>query len=127
MRSVARTDGAGNDDVDEDRDLWDRVGRKAAAMQLADAHHDVDEALYTLTEETMLVDEDPSPEQVRAARRALNAARWALEEYAAPAAGIEPWGDPPLRVPMGVLWELTDHPKAEGVDPREYVEEETDE
>jgi hypothetical protein len=127
MSSAARTDG-GDDGVNEERpDLWDHVGRHAAAMELVDAHHDVGKALGELTEETMLVGEDPSPEQVRTAREALNAARWALGQYAAPAAGVEPWGDPPPRIPMGVLWELTDHPKADGVDPRAYLPEDTDE
>ena len=127
MSSAARTDG-GDDGGDEERpDLWERAGRHAAAMKLVDAHHDADDAYYALTEETMLVGEDPSPEQVRTAREALNAARWALEQYAAPAAGVEPWGDPPPRIPMGVLWELTDHPKADGVDPRAYLPEDTDE
>jgi hypothetical protein len=119
MSSATPTDCV--DDDAEATELWERAGRKAAAMQLVDAHHDVDEALAALTDATMLVGEDPSPEQVRTARRALNAARWALEAYAAPAAGVEPWGDPPPRIPTGVLWELTDHPKADDVDPREYL------
>jgi len=125
MSSATPTDGV-DDDV-EAAELWERAGRKAAAMQLVGAHHDLDDAFAALTDRTMLVGEDPSPEQVRAARRALNAARWALEAYAAPAAGVDPWGDPPPRIPNGVLWELTDHPKADDVDPREYLPEDGDE
>jgi len=126
MSSAARTDGAG-DDVDERGDLWARVGREAVGNQLNGARHDVEAVMHDIAVETLFAADDPSPEQVRKARQALNEARWILEEFVAPAAGVESWGDPPMRVPMGVLWDLTNHPKADGVDPREYVEEEPNE
>jgi len=122
MRSVALTDDA-DVEGDDRGDLWVRVGRKAVARELDGARHDVDTALHDVAVDTMYHGEDPTPEQVRAARRALNEARARLEESVAPAAGVEPWGDPPADVPMGVLWELTNHPKADGVDPREYLDE----
>ena len=108
-------------------DLWERVGRKAAAQELEGARYDVKDSLHALTVETMFRGDDPSREQVVAARRALNDARRILEEFIAPAAGAESWGDPVPEVPMGVLWDMTDHPRAEDVDPREYLEEETEE
>jgi hypothetical protein len=130
----ARADGGDTgdpDDVQDDRgDLWEQSGRKAAGMQLVGAHHDVEEILFEVTAETMLVGEDPTADQIREARMALNTARRVLEEFVAPAAGEEPWGEPMPDIPVGVLWEMTDHPRAEGVDPREYLDdapEETDE
>jgi len=70
-------------------DLWDRVRRQAAAMELEGARYDAGDALHSLTVETMFRGEGPTPEQVREARRALNHVRRALEQYIAPAAECE--------------------------------------
>jgi len=84
---------------------------------------DAEEALYGEYDGEGEYSGDLRPEHVYAMRRVLNRARERVENEVAPVAGVEPWGDPPPRIPMGVLWELTDHPKAEGVDPWEYVDE----
>jgi len=52
----------------------------------------------------------------------LHGAVWTGFELA-PVAGAEPWGNPPPRIPMDVLWQLTEHPRADGVDPREYIDD----
>jgi hypothetical protein len=87
-------------------ELWDRVGRRSAADALGNARYDVDEAMEMLTVETMFQGEDPSPEDIRAARLALNTARRVLEEFVAPAAGCEEWGDPIPEMPYGRYREI---------------------
>jgi hypothetical protein len=69
--------------------------------------------------------QDPSevtPEQVRQLRRELNRALHHVENHLAAAVGVEPWEEPP-RIPMSKLFELTEHPRAEGVDPLDYVDD----
>jgi hypothetical protein len=104
MSSTPRTDGGAGDE--EPVDLWDRSGRMAAAMELEDARYDVDEAIEILTVETMFQGDDPSPEDIRAARQALNKARRVLEEFVAPSAGCEEWGEPVPDMPYGRYWEI---------------------
>jgi hypothetical protein len=103
--SSTRTDG-GDGQGEQYADLWDRVGRKAAAMEVEGARCDVDEVMEELVVETMFQGDDPTPEQIRAARRALNGARRALEEYVAPAAGCDEWGDPIPEMPYGRYREI---------------------
>jgi len=117
------------DDVPEWAITWAEVGSELLRAELADirfefeeAFHEAEEALYGEYDGEGRYSGDLSPEHVYAMRRALNRARERVENEVAPVAGVEPWGDPPPRIPMGVLWELTNHPKAEDVDPREYVE-----
>lgn len=85
----------------DDAELWRKVGRNAAADELEEARHDVESAMYDITIETMMRGGDPTPEQIREARMALNFAHRVLEEYIAPAAGCESWGDPVPDMPHG--------------------------
>ena len=118
------TDNSEQEDGLEWAVTWAEVGRELlrgemidCRFQLEDAFRDIEETLY----ETDECSGEVTHEQVRQLRIALNKARHHVENHLAPVAGAEPWGDPAPRVPMGVLWELTDHPKAEGVDPLDYV------
>lgn len=103
LAQMARlADAGGADGGDEqDTDLWDRAGRKAVAMELEAACNDAVGAVEEVGANTMLQGEDPSPEQVRAARRQLNDLRRILEEFVAPAAGCDEWGDPLPEIPHG--------------------------
>lgn len=101
--------GEGDDETDgPECELWDRVGRKAAAMELEGARYDADDALHSLTVETMFRGEDPTPEQVREARRELNHVRRVLEQYIAPAAGCEEWGEPVPDMPYSVYRDVVE-------------------
>lgn len=126
------------EDIDEnssngpDREgVWEQVGRDLLQREFVDIRHEI-EAVFRDAEKA--VSGGPhgeggnsgelTPEHITAMRHALNRARERVESVGAPPAGVEPWSDPPPRIPMGVMWELTNHPKAEGVDPRDYVDEE---
>ncbi|QLH78655.1 hypothetical protein HZS55_15765 [Halosimplex rubrum] len=85
----------------DDAEKWREVGRKAVGMELEDARYDVESALYAITVDTMFRGGDPTADQVKEARMALNLAHRILEEYVAPAAGCEPWGDPVPDMPYG--------------------------
>ena len=87
-------------------DLWDRVGRKAAAMELEGARRDAVVALDDISTETMFRGEDPDPEQIREARRRLNDLRRILEEFVAPAAGCEEWASRCPHMPYGHYREI---------------------
>lgn len=100
MSSTPRADGG------SDGDQWEQAGRRAAAMTLQTARHDAEDALEDLATDTMCRGDDPTPEQVRQARRSLNELRRVLEEYVAPAAGCEPWGQPVPDVPYYRLREI---------------------
>jgi hypothetical protein len=123
----------GGDERDGRRRVWEAVGRELLCGELSDhrialedAFRDAEEGLYG-TYNGGEYSGDLTPEHITAMRRALNEARWFLEEVAAPAAGCESWGDPQPDIPAGVLWDWTDHPRADGVDPREYVDDEDEE
>jgi hypothetical protein len=115
-----RRDG-GDEDTGQHSDAWEMVGRELLHNELAQRRIDIEDAFHD-AEEALRNGEDLTYEDVHSLRVALNTARERVENELAPAAGVEPWGNPPPRIPMRVLWELTDHPKAEGIDPREYVE-----
>lgn len=101
---------------------WERAGRQLLAGELGEARCQVSDAVRDL-EETLRAGDDVDAGQVREARRALNRAHRALEQYVATTTDdVEPWERPP-DIPMCRLWELTNHPKAEGVDPRAYVDD----
>jgi hypothetical protein len=85
----------------DDTDLWNEVGREAAASELDSARFEVEAALYDIVIDTMYSGADPTPEQIREARMALNLTRRVLEQYIAPAAGCQPWGDPVPDMPFG--------------------------
>ena len=107
-------------------DPWETVGRSLLTRELGNRRAELEDAFYDAAE-ALRTGEEITREDVLALRVALNKARTRVEEDLAPVAGVEPWGEPVPQVPMGVMWELTQHPKAEGVDPREYVEaKETD-
>lgn len=77
------------------------VGRKAAADELSEGQYMVEGALHDIIMETMYEGDDPTPEQVREARAALNRTQRVLKQYIAPAAGCDPWGDPVPDIPHG--------------------------
>jgi len=84
-----------------DAELWNEVGREAVGMELDGARFDVEKITRELTMKTLYQDDDPSAEQIREARMAMNRCRRVLEEYVAPPAGCEPWGDPVPEMPYG--------------------------
>lgn len=113
----------GDEEEDHDRAAtWETVGRELLTSELTERRFELEEAFHDV-EEALRNGDELTHEHVHALRVALNKARERVENQLAPAAGVEPWGSPPPRIPMGVLWELTDHPKAEGIDPREYVDD----
>ncbi|QLH80987.1 hypothetical protein [Halosimplex pelagicum] len=85
----------------DDAELWREVGRKSAASELDEARFGVEEALYDILMNTMYQGGDPTPEQIRDARMALNLAYRILETRIAPIAGCEPWGGPLPDIPSG--------------------------
>jgi len=85
----------------DDDELWREVGREAAAGEFESARFEVEVALYDIIVGTMYEGGDPSPEQIRDARMALNHTRRLLETRIAPIAGCEPWGDPLPDIPFG--------------------------
>jgi hypothetical protein len=101
---------------------WKKIGRELLRIELTDHRVELRSAFYD-AEEALQNGDELTHEHVHALRLALNDARERVENQLAPAAGGEPWGRPSPRIPSGVLWEWTNHPKAEGVDPREYVED----
>jgi len=113
----SRLDG-GEADAPEWAVTWERVGRELLRREVTERRIDLEEAFYDV-EDCLRDGEEVTPDHVHALREALNRARERVENELAPVAGVEPWGDPPPRIPMGVLREQTGHPKAEGVDSRE--------
>lgn len=110
-------------------EMYAQIGRELLHRELAeirfeleDAFGDAEDALYGEFDGEGEYSGEITPEHVIALRTALNKARERVENEVAPVAGLDPWGNPPPRIPMGTLWELTNHPQAEGVDPREYVD-----
>lgn len=92
--------------TDDEPDLWEEAGRKAAAARLEESRYDVEAALYDITVDTMHRGGNPTPEQIREARMALNLARRVLETTIAPAAGCEPWDGPLPDIPFHKYREL---------------------
>lgn len=87
------------EDVDAG-DRWERAGRDAVSQVLDVARDDVNETVWELVD-GLYYGEDPSPDQVRRARRDLNALHRAIEELVAPAAGLESWGGQLPDIPYG--------------------------
>jgi hypothetical protein len=81
-------------------DRWDRAGRAAVADVLERARGDLDGVAWDLVDDLM-GGEDPTPEQVRQARRNLNEFYLVLERFVAPAAGLESWGGELPDIPYG--------------------------
>ncbi|MDQ2072825.1 hypothetical protein RBH20_09790 [Haloarcula sp. H-GB4] len=117
---------AADGDEDEGARVWEQVGRKLLRDELTNLRLELQESFHDAEMALCGDGEHPgeiTPEHVIALRMALNRARERVEKQVAPVAGVEPWSDPLPQIPRGVMWELTDHPNAEGVDPREYVDE----
>jgi len=91
---VVDGEGKGPADLGGDGDVWERVGRAAVATELTDARGDLNDILHDLVDGVDGHLEDPSPDQIQQARRALNRAEYVLEERLAPIAGAEQWPDP---------------------------------
>lgn len=110
-------------------DEWGRVGRELLHGELSGRRLELD-AAFRDAEGTLAGHDTGTPyagdldaDDVRALRQALNRARRAVETYAARVVDdVEPWGEPRPEIPMAVLWELAEHPRADGVDPWEYVD-----
>jgi len=126
---------ARSDDRDDatEGEVWAQVGRELMRKELADlriqlegAFRDAEEELYGPYDGAGEYSGDITPEHVQALRTALHDALHRVEEQVAPVAGCEPWGEPP-RIPNGALWEWTNHPRDDDVDPREYLDGEADE
>lgn len=118
-----------NTNTSDPSEVWAEIGRQLLRSELAearagveDAFHRIEESLYGDYDGEGQYSGDLTEEDLRELRQALNHARRQVEERVAPVAGGEPWGSNVPQIPMGVLWELTDHPRAPGVDPQEYVE-----
>jgi len=103
--------------------VWEQVGRDLLLIEFIDIRQEV-EAVFRDAEEAICNEGELTPEHITAMRFALNRARERVENVSAPVAGVEPWGHPQPNIPNGVLWEMTDHPRADDVDPRDYVDEE---
>jgi len=86
-----------------DGEKWRAAGRDAAAMAFDDARHEADRRGYELVM-AMYDGDDPTPDDIRALRMALNEQRRLLENLLAPAAGCEPWADPVPDMPYGRGW-----------------------
>lgn len=97
----------------DDNTKWETVGRRAVSTQLNEARFDVEGTLRGLAGD-LRDGKDIDPSDVREARKALNRAQRILEEQVAPVAGAEVWGEPTPDIPMGRLWEMSNHPRAEG-------------
>lgn len=79
---------------------WDRAGRDAVANLVEIAHFDVDGQIRDLVFAMRGPDgDDPTPEDVREIRGAVNELRRHVENHLAPAAGLEPWRDDPPHMP----------------------------
>lgn len=110
-------------------DVWAEVGRDLLCGELAEARAEVEDTFRRI-EDALYGDLDGegqysgelTEEDLRELREALNRARHCVENRVAPVAGGEPWGDRLPRIPKGVLWEVTNHPRAPGVDASEYIE-----
>jgi len=104
---------------------WERVGREVVAGELFESRGGVRDEFHDI-ETALRSGEEIDADQIRDARMALNRAYRILEHYVATTTdGVEPWELPP-DIPMGRFREPTNHPKADGVDPREYFSEEGD-
>jgi len=123
------------DDAPEYAVTWEEIGRELLHNELAEIRFEL-EGAFQEAEEALCGEHasggrcsgDLTHDHVHTLRAALNRAREHVENHAAPVAGAKPWGNPPPRLLIGVMQELTDHPQAEGVDAREYIgEEEEDE
>ena len=83
-----------DEDLDEDRnDEWPaEVGQKLLAYRLMSSNDDIEEVIDRIVQ-ALYAEQDPTTEDIHAAREALDTLRYDIEEFAAPVAGVEPWGD----------------------------------
>jgi len=91
--------------TDEDMPTWEAIAREAVAEDLRGRSNDVEAALFDLAE-TFQFGEEPTPDQVLNARRALDQARRVLEDRVVPVVdGVEPWDRPIMCMPYGAVRE----------------------
>lgn len=86
---------APTDDATDDArgDAWPaEVGRKLLAYRMASGNDDVADAIHGILNH-LYADQDPTAEDIQAARTALDELRHDIEEFAAPVAGVDPWDD----------------------------------
>ena len=80
-------------DIEDDCREWPTLGRKLLQLRLSSHQRDLEEALGKVVDD-LFDGQDPDPEDIRAARQALDNTRNAVEMFAAAAADdVEPWGD----------------------------------
>ena len=84
--------------MSEDNQLED-IGRQLLLERMHSHEGSVSEAFYSLID-AYESGKEPTEEEIREARMAMNEARRFLEEFAAPSAGVEPWSSnpPPMHV-----------------------------
>jgi hypothetical protein len=89
-------------DDEADEPDWEAIARLAVYYELAHARSEAEESVGRITDRVHC-GREVDPDDVIAARRALNELRDVLERQVAPIAGLEPWGDPPVddRRPLG--------------------------
>jgi len=127
---VSPEDADENSDNREDREaMWEQLGRELLYGELAEIRYEIEEVFRDAEDAINRGGQDDgsddlTPEHITALRRALNRARDCVENEVAPVAGVDPWSHPLPEIPNGVLWEMSDHPMADDVDPRDYVDEE---
>ncbi|WP_136690052.1 hypothetical protein [Halorhabdus amylolytica] len=102
---------------------WEDVGRGLLRSELGKARTELVEASHDV-EDTLRKGEAVTHEQVRQLRLALNHARRCVEDYAAPVAGVEPWGDPVPPIPYRVMHESIGRGSTDDIDPLEHLDRE---
>lgn len=86
-------------------EVWETVARDAVSEDLRMRADDVRAALYELADVLWRGDE-PTSEDVRQARQALDRAHAVVEDRAALVVdGVEPWGQPVMTMPYGAARE----------------------
>jgi len=84
---------------------WETAARDAVSEDLRSRGDDVRAALYDLADR-LFAGEDPTVEDVREARQALDVARSVVEDRAALVVDdVEPWGQPVMSMPYGAARE----------------------
>ena len=112
MTEPSTTDGASRSTVDAA--AWERIERKCLAGRIGDRRARVVNAVYE-AEEALQDGDCLIAEQ-------MSELCGVAENDLVAVADAEAWEHPP-QMPAGVIWEMTNHPNADGVAPREYVDD----